>query len=556
MSNFKIFALDDEIHILEFYRNILKPKESKAKNFFDSLESKDEIKNEFDLHTFETPKEYLKALGDSYERGEKVAVSIIDMRLPQMHGLEVAKRAREIDENMNIIIVTAFADFSVDEILGRIEKNVYYLHKPFRHDELLVLVTTGVRNYQTNCGVSDIMNDIAIDATQDGFWDWNPVTNEVYYSPKWKQMLGYSENEIANTLEEWVTRVHPDDIQHVMQTLKMHLEQKNDYYISEHRMRAKNGNYVWILDRGKASFDLDAKPIRVTGFHSDITKRKELEEKLKSGNKELESKLETIISSQMKLKNTNAQLEERLAQEIQKRQEQENMLLKHVRQAAMGEMISMIAHQWRQPISTISIVADNILMDMMLGAQSKEETEEGLFVIKKQVVHLSQTIDDFRSFFAPNKSKEQTFVKDAIESALSIIEATLQNSNIKVIKILEETRAINIYKNEMMQVFLNILKNANDALLYAETKNPTITIHSYEDERGVTISIKDNGDGIQEELLEKIFESYFTTKNEKNGTGLGLYMAKTIVEQRCQGTITARNSDDGGAEFIIRFSSY
>ncbi len=553
MNNFKIFALDDEIHILEFYRNILKPKESKTKNFFDSLESKDEIKNEFDLHTFETPKEYLKALGDSYERGEKVAVSIIDMRLPQMHGLEVAKRAREIDENMNIIIVTAFADFSVDEILGRIEKNVYYLHKPFRHDELFVLVTTGVRNYQTNCGVSDIMSDIAIDATEDGFWDWDPVTNEVYYSPKWKQMLGYSENEIKNTLEEWSSRVHPDDIQDVMQTLKMHLEQKNDYYISEHRIRAKNGNYIWILDRGKASFDSDAKPIRVTGFHSDITKRKELEERLQHGNKELESKLETIISSQMKLKNTNAQLEERLMQEIQKGQEQENMLLKHVRQAAMGEMISMIAHQWRQPISTISIVADNILIDMMLGEQSRENTEEGLSVIKKQVAHLSQTIDDFRSFFAPNKSKEQTFVKDAIESALSIIEATLQNSNIKVIKILEETRAINIYKNEMMQVFLNILKNANDALLYAETKKPTITINSYEDEMGIVISIKDNGDGIQEEILEKIFESYFTTKNEKNGTGLGLYMAKTIVEQRCQGTITARNSDDGGAEFIIRF---
>ncbi|ABB44244.1 multi-sensor signal transduction histidine kinase [Sulfurimonas denitrificans DSM 1251] len=556
MSSFKIFAIDDEIHILDFYKNILKQKESKAKNFFDSLESKEEIKDEFDLYTFETPKEYLMALQECYENEDKVAVSIIDMRLPQMHGLEVAKRAREIDENMNIIIVTAFADFSVDEILGRIEKNVYYLHKPFRHDELLVLVTTGVRNYQTNCSFSEVMNDIAIDATQDGFWDWNPITNEVYYSPKWKQMLGYSEEEITNTLEEWSSRVHPDDIQDVMQTLKIHLEKKNDYYISEHRIRAKNGNYVWILDRGKASFDADAKPIRVTGFHSDITKRKELEEQLLSGNKELESKLETIINSQMKLENTNAQLEERLMQEIQKSKEQENMLLKHVRQAAMGEMISMIAHQWRQPISTISIVADNILMGMMLGDETKEDTEEGLSVIKKQVVHLSQTIDDFRSFFAPNKSKEHTFIKDAIDSALSIIEANLKNSNIKIIKMLEDTKAINIYKNEMIQVFLNILKNANDALLYAEIENPTITIRSYEDESGITVSIMDNGDGIKEEIIDKIFESYFTTKNEKNGTGLGLYMVKTIVEQRCQGTIIAKNSDDGGAEFVIRFTFF
>ncbi|QHG92015.1 PAS domain S-box protein [Sulfurimonas sp. CVO] len=553
MKKYKIFALDDEAGILELYKNILKPKNDKAKNFFDSLEPKKENKEEFELYVFETPGEYLSELKSSYDKDERVAVSIIDMRLPKMHGLEVAKKAREIDENMNIIIVTAYADFSVDEVLGRLEKNVYYLHKPFRHDELLVLVTTGLRHYRSNIDISNMLSGIAVDAIEDGLWDWDPLTNKVYYSPKWKQMLGYEVHEISNTLEEWSNRVHPEDMPEVMQMLKMHLEQKSDYYISEHRLRTKEGSYKWILDRGKAIFDTQGKPLRVTGFHTDITKRKELEEQLLSGNMELVSKLEMTISSQMKLKNTNAQLEERLRDEIKNRQEQESILLKHVRQAAMGEMIGMIAHQWRQPLSVISLSADSMLMSMLLGENSEEEMQDNLKMIKKQVAHLSQTIDDFRSFFTPNKLKEHITIKESVESALSIIYATIKNCNIEVVKSLKDTTPISIYKNEMMQVFLNILKNAYDSLLYSDVKNPTITIMSREDESGIYVSIKDNGHGIKKELLDKIFEPYFTTKDEKNGTGLGLYMSKTIVEQRCGGTIKAQNIQGGGAEFLIRF---
>lgn len=554
MFNKTIFALDDELIILDLFKEILTNTKVQKRGFFESLQEEKEDAAAYDLHTFATPRLYLDSLESWYAQGYRVPLSIIDMRLPHMHGLEVAKSAREIDKDMVIIIITAYSDYNVKEILGALQNNVFYLRKPFGHDELLALVATSIKNWNVKTDITAVVQDIAIDVTEDGMWDWNPITNKVTYSLKWKQMLGYEEHEITDDLEEWSKRVHPDDMPHVMEALQEHLERKNEYYISEHRLLCKDGSYKWILDRGKAHFGKDGKPLKVVGFHTDISKRKELEERLLATSAHLSKEIKDILSNQMKLKNTNKTLEQQLESEIEKRKEKEELLLQHTRQAAMGEMISMIAHQWRQPLTTIGLSTDNILLDIALNDVNITNIQESLQNIKNQVMYLSNTIDDFRTFFIPNKEKELVSIHECVKNTLNLIGKNLEQSGITINLALEDKTQLLIYKNELIQVFINIIQNARDVFL--QNKNiptPTITITSYENEQNVTVIIADNGGGIDKKIILRIFEPYFTTKQNLNGTGIGLYMAKTIVEERSCGSIKAQNNNDG-AEFMLVFN--
>lgn len=550
MFNKTVFALDDELVILDLYHDILTDKKAKKRGFFDTLEDSQSDTPTYDLHTFATPRLYMEGLESWYAQGYRVPLSIIDMRLPKMHGLDVAKRAREIDKEMVIIVSTAYADYTVTELLGQLESNVFYLRKPFGHDELLSLVATSLQNWNAKANIALLAQDIAVDATEDGMWDWNPITNEVFYSPKWKQMLGYEAGEIKNHLDEWSSRVHPNDMQAVKKALQEHLEQKSDYYISEHRLLCKDGSYKWILDRGKATFLPSGQPSRVVGFHTDISKRKALEEELRSTTHHLSTELENILSTQMRLQNTNASLEEQLKAEIDKRRETEELLLQHTRQAAMGEMIAIIAHQWRQPLTAIGLSTDGMLFDIALESVDLNLFEENLKMIKKQVMYLSGTIDDFRTFFLPNKEKEYLCVHECIEDAFAIIGTNLEQNHITLERNLQDATPLWLYKNELVQVFLSILQNAQEVLSQNKTPHPKITLSTYEEGNKVVITIADNGGGIETQNIQKIFEPYFSTKQNLNGTGLGLYMAKTIIQERCHGTITAQNTNEG-ALFLI-----
>ena len=231
-------------------------------------------------------------------------------------------------------------------------------------------------------------------------------------------------------------------------------------------------------------------------------------------------------------------------------QKKEEIMLAQSRNAAMGEMISMIAHQWRQPISVIAMWANNITADVDMETLNKEDCKKYADNIVAQTKHLSQTIDDFRNFFRPDKSKETILIKDVMEDCLSVIEKSLQNNNILIERNYENFIEVNIYSRELMQVFINIIKNAKEALIDNKIKNAKITIKIYEDDYSVISEIRDNALGIKPEVIGKIFDPYFTTKGVKSGTGLGLYMSKTIVEKHLNGTIEVKNIDDG-VSFVI-----
>lgn len=234
--------------------------------------------------------------------------------------------------------------------------------------------------------------------------------------------------------------------------------------------------------------------------------------------------------------------------------EKNNLLLVQSRQAAMGEMISMIAHQWRQPLSVIASVVNSIRIEQELGINhSIKESTKQLDVISHQVEYLSRTITDFRNFFKKDNTKKQVQSREIIEQSLLIIGKLLENNNIEVRISRLGTKVFNTFSNELENVFINLIKNAADAFIQNNnnSKEKWISISSEENDQFITYEISDNAGGIDESLIHRIFEPYFSTKDEKNGTGLGLYMNKMIVENHLRGTISCKNSDIG-AVFTIK----
>ncbi|MCK4736965.1 MAG: PAS domain S-box protein, partial [Sulfurimonas sp.] len=231
--------------------------------------------------------------------------------------------------------------------------------------------------------------------------------------------------------------------------------------------------------------------------------------------------------------------------------DQEELMIVQSRHAAMGEMIGMIAHQWRQPLSTISMGANNLLLDITLNKVETSSFKEISNLIISQVNYLSNTIDDFKDFFRPKKEKESVSIEDIINDTLSIIGKTLEDSGVEINTIFSSKPIIKTYKREFIQVLINILNNSKEAMNENSSGEKKLFINVKEEKESTIIEICDNGGGIDEHIINNIFEPYFSTKSEKTGTGLGLYMSKTIVEKHLNGKLIAKNNKIGGACFII-----
>ena len=238
--------------------------------------------------------------------------------------------------------------------------------------------------------------------------------------------------------------------------------------------------------------------------------------------------------------------------------EKEQILFQQSKMASMGEMIGNIAHQWRQPISIISMWANNIIADLDMDEIENESLRTYATKINEQTQHLSQTIDDFRNFFIPNKDKTTFTLKNSIDKTISLLSASFKTHSIEVIQNIENIQ-ITTLENELTQVFLNIIKNAKDILITLSVEERRlILITIYQKNNNLIIEIKDNGGGVPEDIIDKVFEPYFTTKHKFQGTGIGLYMVQSIVTKHLYGKISVENvkyvyedQQYSGAMFII-----
>jgi signal transduction histidine kinase/ABC-type nitrate/sulfonate/bicarbonate transport system substrate-binding protein len=253
-----------------------------------------------------------------------------------------------------------------------------------------------------------------------------------------------------------------------------------------------------------------------------------------------------------KLKNLNENLEMRVKKEVEINRIKDQQLQAQSRLAQMGEMISMIAHQWRQPLTAISATTSNLKFKIMMGEIDKKVFEKEIDLIDNYTQHLSNTIDDFRGFFKEQTKKEKTTLVSIIKSTLDIVQVSVENKNIKIVKNFICQNEFETNVSEVKQVLLNLIKNAEDILLEKNIKNPTITIESRCEGNKIFLSVRDNGGGVPPNIKDNIFDPYFSTKKVKDGTGLGLYMSKTIIEEHCGGKLNTYNDRDG-AVFIIEF---
>ena len=268
-------------------------------------------------------------------------------------------------------------------------------------------------------------------------------------------------------------------------------------------------------------------------------------------NKTLKALSHLVTQTTLELEEINNSLSDKVVEEIEKNREKENRLLQQSRLAQMGEMLSMIAHQWRQPLAAISSTSSALELKAELGKIDKDKVQKSAKNISKYAQHLSETIDDFRNFFKSNKEEFESSYNSMITSVLAIVQASIEDKNISLILELNTQKRFVTYPNELKQVILNLMKNAEDVLIENKIEDAYIKLTTYSDENKEILEISDNAGGVSEDILEKIFDPYFSTKLEKNGTGLGLYMSKIIVEDHCGGVLSASNGKDGAIFEVI-----
>jgi PAS domain S-box-containing protein len=291
--------------------------------------------------------------------------------------------------------------------------------------------------------------------------------------------------------------------------------QKGKSWDGEVKNLKKDGGYYWVYAHIEPLFDMKNKIEGYAAVRLDITDSVDLENEL------IRSK------------------------------EKDKTLLHQSKLAQMGEMISMIAHQWRQPLTAISSTSSDLYMKIMLDNYTKEYFNTKLEKIDELSQHLSSTIDDFRNFYKEDKQKENIIYSEIAMGAFNIVSTSLEYKNISLLSEFHCQKYINVLVNELRQVVLNLIKNAEDILIEKEIKNPYIKVSTYDDETHSYLEVLDNGGGIPKEIMEKIFDPYFSTKTKKDGTGLGLYMSKIIIEEHCNGALLISNTEDG-AKFTIK----
>lgn len=280
-----------------------------------------------------------------------------------------------------------------------------------------------------------------------------------------------------------------------------------------------------------------------------IQKIRYYSQKAESLNRSLDQK---VKEKTLELEELNHSLEDRVKEELEKNRQQEHLMLQQSRSAAMGEMLSMIAHQWRQPLNALSLTAANIKIHYDMGSSPTEEfVRKKCDFIEEKTQQMSETITDFMNFFKPSKGKEPFLFRPCVERVVNIMKGQLEQNRIELsIDIGEDVWVIGV-QNEMDHVLLNLIANAQDEIIERKSEKRWIGVKAWKEEDCIVIAVEDSAGGVLKENLGKVFDPYFTTKHATMGTGIGLHMVRTIIERNFSGTISVHNTHEGAA-FIMR----
>lgn len=435
--------------------------------------------------------------------------------------------------------------------------------------------------------------EAAVLGAKDGIWDWNLETDEVYFSPQYKKMLGYEDDEMDNDFSEWESKIHPDHLATAQEKVEEYLSGKSDSYEYEFQMKHKSGHYLWILTRGAAIKDSSGKPIRFAGSHTDITERREYNRKLQESEDRMrsiaEEQLEVserMIVAERKLQRTlelEKKSKEELAQTLEYLKGTQSQLVQSEKMASLGQLTAGIAHEINNPINfvyngidTLKMSYDELLVILEkyneldstdnfeeVMSEIKELKDEYVFDellvdiqelvsdIKKGAVRTIEIVKGLRVFSRLDEEEMKSAnVNESIDATLILLKNKTKN-RLEVKKYYDETiDEINCFPGQLNQVFMNILNNAIQAIP-EERKDGKIEIYTENQEEHVMIRIKDNGKGMSEQVKKRIFEPFFTTKEVGIGTGLGMSISYGIVEKH-GGNIYVNSEEGRGTEFSIQ----
>lgn len=411
--------------------------------------------------------------------------------------------------------------------------------------------------------VSEERLKYAVQGSEDVLWDWDLENDKIYLSDKFYENLGY-EKDSLNCFEKLKSVIHKDDIKKFEANINEHKAGITSFYKSEFRLIKSDGNIIWVSDRGRIiERDDSGRPLRMCGMNRDISSSKKMEYMLIKNAEELEYKTNA-------LKNLNENLKDIVYKESEKRFAHEEMLLQQSKLNSMSEMVGAVAHQWRQPLSSIALLIQDIK-----DAYDFDELDEGYIndIIEKsmsQIDMISETIDNFKGFFKSGEDESKFDIREIVADVLRLMESQYKIHNIvfsfRILNGEEETRFLQFseiefepetvmyvsgYLNEFKQVLINILSNAKDAISEKRIKEYnsgyegriefSIEYHN----SSAVINILNNGLPIPEQIQNNIFDPYFTTKNSTVNKGIGLYMCKIIISEKMCGDISVANTPKG-----------
>ena len=281
-----------------------------------------------------------------------------------------------------------------------------------------------------------------------------------------------------------------------------------------------------------------------------LSERRRIEDTLHEQAVQLEDEIAQRQRTQEELNAINNSLEERIDVAVTELRQRDSLLMQQSRLAAMGELLNNIAHQWRQPLNNIAVYIQAIQFLNKAGELNQGEMDRDVSEVMGILTAMSRTIDDFREFFSKDQVKREFVLQEVVEKTLGLAASVLEDNNIKVSITAEPDIRATGYPNQYAQTLMNILSNARDVLLERQIQAPLITISIQQENNRSVLTVRDNAGGIPIQILPQIFEPYITTKGPSQGTGIGLYMAKTMIERNMGGILSAHNTDDG-AEFRI-----
>lgn len=342
---------------------------------------------------------------------------------------------------------------------------------------------------------------------------------------RYLEILGYGAGEMRRLTFRDIT--HPDDLSNTLDHMARLIAGDIREFSIEKRYLRKDGAAVWV--------DLTVSPLwapgEAPGFHVAVVQD-----------------ISARVQAQEELRRLNQNLERRVREEVAKNREKDHLLIQQSRLAAMGEMVHNIAHQWRQPLNALAIVVNNIKDDYDYGELDAARLQEAVDKSHRLLQRMSSTVDDFRDFFRPDKEATEFDLDGPVEDALFIVGDSLKNNGIAVETRLAKGLRAHGYPNQFAQAILNLLANAKEAILKRKAPPGRIAIALERRGDAAVLTVWDNAGGIDEAVLPKVFDPYFTTKEQ--GSGIGLYMTRMIVERNLRGRIEAANRD-GGALFTV-----